>query len=462
MTGEDTAVELSLQAEQSIAQEVVAAIRARLGVVPERSDVRLADLEGAVEGALRDVGGRCLEQVVAEVGRGYVGAHLPCACGASQETDHYVSATWQTVVGTIRIRRAAYHCPTCGAQTIPLDARLGLPTDQTSPLLRARLSRFCAVAPFAEACTLLEEASGVRVSAKRAQVVSEELGVRLEAHQAVTSAPEERSDAGVTPRRVYVGMDGIFYCTTERDEQRALLWREAKVGVIARPVPDGAPGTGRHSRLAPNGRPIDVLDPASGSYVVHMGDWRGFADKLWREAQWRGIEHAAEIVLLSDGAEWIQTVRTLLFDGLDVPVVHILDLRHAEEHLWEVARRCRGEGAAGWIAAPLVDLREGRVDALIEALRHLPTPTTDAATCVKTTCAYFDTRRAMLDYPRFRAAGYQIGSGIAESACKRLVSQREKGPGMHWTTPGAQSIATLRAAHLSNRWHEAVTVARAA
>ena len=62
-------------------------------------------------------------------------------------------------------------------------------------------------------------------------------------------------------------------------------------------------------------------------------------------------------------------------------------------------------------------------------------------------------------YPTFLAHGYQIGSGLAESACKRLVSQREKGAGMHWTVPGAQAIATLRAAHLCDRWQEVVDLA---
>jgi hypothetical protein len=71
-----------------------------------------------------------------------------------------------------------------------------------------------------------------------------------------------------------------------------------------------------------------------------------------------------------------------------------------------------------------------------------------------TTAEYFATRRALLDYPRFRAQGYHIGSGLAESACCRLVGQRAKGPGMHWTVPGAQAITTLRAAYLSDGWDE--------
>lgn len=174
-------VELRFAAEQSSAQLVVAAIRARLAAVPARSNVRFADLAEAVESALRDVGGRCREAVVAEVGTGDCGAHPPWACGARQETDHDVSATWQTLLGDVRVRRAADRCPSGGVPALPRADQLGLPTDRTSPLLRARLSRFGAVAPFAEACALLEEASGVQVSAKRAQRVRDEVGARLEA-----------------------------------------------------------------------------------------------------------------------------------------------------------------------------------------------------------------------------------------------------------------------------------------
>ena len=40
--------------------------------------------------------------------------------------------------------------------------------------------------------------------------------------------------------------------------------------------------------------------------------------------------------------------------------------------------------------------------------------------------------------------GYQVGSGLAESACKRFGTDRMKGTGMRWSLPGAQQVATLR------------------
>ena len=451
-------MELSVTVEQELAQVVVSGIREKMGALGPAREVDLSEIEGALVRALRQAGAKCLEVLVGAVGTGYEGATRPCACGAEQESDHYATATWKTLVGDVRLRRAAYHCPACQSQMIPLDTHLGLSGERTSPLLRSLLSRFCAAVPFVEASTLLDQATGVKIAAKRAQLVSEAVGARLIEQQAQRAVVVERS----VPRRLYLGIDGVLYCTTERDAQRAMIWREAKIGVLYAALPRGAPKTGRRSHLVPIGPPLDVADPQSLSYVVHMGDWRNFAAKLWTELMRRGIDQVDEVVVLSDGAEWIGEVRSLLLDGLGVRVVHILDLRHAEEHLWEVARVCLGDDASSWVTAPREHLLHGRIDPLLAAISTLPASTTEAAKLIPTTLAYFAKRRAMLDYPSFRAKGYQIGSGLAESACKRLVSQREKGAGMHWTISGAQAIATLRATHLTHRWDDVLQAAKAA
>ena len=451
-------MELSVAVEARIAQGVMASLRAALKGIGEKEEVRLADVERAVQEAMRRAGAACLEAVVGSIGTGYVGPTRPCECGADQTTDHYAEGTWQTVLGKVTLRRAAYNCATCQTHAIPFDQQFGLAGGRTSPLLRAVLSRYCAVVPFDEACVLLADATGLSVSPKRAQLVSEALGRRLEQHRAAPIV--ERPVGG--PSRLYLGIDGVFYCTTERNEANCLQWREAKVGVMFTALAPGAPKTRRISHLAPTGPPIDVADPDSHSYAVHMGNGDSFAAKLWQELVRRGIETAGEIILLSDGGEWIETVRDLILRGLNARVIHILDLRHAQQHLWDVARTCLGDDADGWIKDPLADLENGRVDDLLSAIQSLPTATNEAAEAIRITSAYFAKRRAMLDYPRFRSLGYQIGSGLAESACKRLVSQREKGAGMQWTVSGAQAIATLRAAHLCDQWQEVIDLACAA
>lgn len=47
-----------------------------------------------------------------------------------------------------------------------------------------------------------------------------------------------------------------------------------------------------------------------------------------------------------------------------------------------------------------------------------------------------------------------IGSGVVESSNRRIVTQRLKQAGMHWSLKGAEGVMALRAAYLSNsnRW----------
>ena len=57
----------------------------------------------------------------------------------------------------------------------------------------------------------------------------------------------------------------------------------------------------------------------------------------------------------------------------------------------------------------------------------------------------------MLDYPAFRAKGYDLGSGPTESFCKTLTS-RLKGSGMRWDKPHAEGLMALAAIRGSNLW----------
>ncbi len=450
-------MELSVAAQRELGRVFVETLVEELAQVGEGADL-FSRLEGAVEATVRRVGAAALTRVVAECGTGYEGASRPCECGGTQTTDHYATCQPQTVLGPVTVRRAAYRCGTCGQTAYPLASRLALPAARTSPLLQARLSLCCALVPFAEAARVLAELTGVEVSPKRAQLVSEALGTRQEAAERQTAWAGPR----VPPARLYLAVDGVMYCTVERDAQGALLWREAKVGVFYTPLPRGAPGARRRSRLAPTGPPIDVAASDSHSYVVHLGDWSEFAGKVWQEGQRRGLEQATEIVVLGDGAIWITSLVATILAALPGRVIQILDIRHAEEHLWTVARACLGDQALAWIQGPLEDLRQGRVPALVAAVRALPTAAEDAAKLRATTAAYYEDRQAQMAYPTFRAQGYQVGSGLAESTCKRLIGQRAKGPGMHWTVAGAQAIATLRAAYLSQRWPEVVARAHSA
>jgi hypothetical protein len=61
-----------------------------------------------------------------------------------------------------------------------------------------------------------------------------------------------------------------------------------------------------------------------------------------------------------------------------------------------------------------------------------------------------------MDYPTYRANGYQIGSGTIESACKQIVTQRLKVASAIWELENAIKTAKARAAWLSGQWSSLV------
>ena len=56
---------------------------------------------------------------------------------------------------------------------------------------------------------------------------------------------------------------------------------------------------------------------------------------------------------------------------------------------------------------------------------------------------YLRKRRSLMPYPRFRRAGWPIGSGMVESANKLVVEARLKGSGMRLRTDQRESNAGL-------------------
>jgi hypothetical protein len=66
---------------------------------------------------------------------------------------------------------------------------------------------------------------------------------------------------------------------------------------------------------------------------------------------------------------------------------------------------------------------------------------------------YFENNQRRMRYDEYKAKGYHIGSGTAESACKHVVGQRLKQAGMTWSIKGAEAILQLRILWKNNEWN---------
>lgn len=94
------------------------------------------------------------------------------------------------------------------------------------------------------------------------------------------------------------------------------------------------------------------------------------------------------------------------------------------------------------------------MDKVIRALKHLVSKHPKKEIVARELC-YFRKNRKRMNYAALKSAGFMIGSGVVEAACKTLVTQRLKQSGMRWSTGGAQAILTPRGWDQSERFDQA-------
>ncbi len=140
-------------------------------------------------------------------------------------------------------------------------------------------------------------------------------------------------------------------------------------------------------------------------------------------------------------------------DRRPVPICRIRHSFHAAEHLFDIARAVHGHDndlARVWAEQRRGELLAGDFDDLLRAVGA------HAGHCeeARKGRAYFAGNRRRMDYPRFRALGLCIGSGVVEGACGNVVASRLKRGGMRWTVAGADTILALRSYIVSNRFDD--------
>ena len=150
------------------------------------------------------------------------------------------------------------------------------------------------------------------------------------------------------------------------------------------------------------------------------------------------------VIFLSDGERALHDRQS---EYLPENTVCILDLFHVMERLWKVAwcffnERTQKHKAHQWVEERLKRLLEGKVDAVIRGLRYQATQRGlkgQERKTVRGAAEYFERNRDRMKYDEYLAAGYPIGSGVVEGACRHLVKDRMERTGMRWLPSGGAS-----------------------
>lgn len=171
----------------------------------------------------------------------------------------------------------------------------------------------------------------------------------------------------------------------------------------------------------------------------------------------------SRIVYVSDAgkvetAYWKNVLRCLFVDGKRVKIDRVVDYYHASLRLTTIADSLLLTAAQRkkWLSRVRKLLLEpggwGRVMRSIASMIEIYGLDPAKANDFEIAKRYFHRYRRFMDYAEYRGNGFPIGSGIVESACKQIVSERLKLSGMRWAHAGAAQILTLRSILLSQTW----------
>lgn len=408
----------------------------------------LESFEMSIRSGMHAIGVNMLETLLNADSGGYRGATIPCQQGHTAQFVDHREKTLLTVLGKVTVNRAYYHDKECHYGFCPKDDSLDIVATSYSPGVRRLISKVGAMRPFGLGHQDLHELAGIRVNAKEVERVSQMVGGQVEAFhsgQAEAALSDKVIPIKAVPR-LYVSMDGTGVPVVKREtaDRRGkdggqAKTREAKLGCIF-----------TQTSTDKEGRPI--RDEQSTRYVGAIETADDFASRLYKEAKRRGIDRAAEVCVIGDGALWIWNIVDEQFHG----ACQIVDLYHAREHYWAVARACfkNKEEQNQWAEDRRLELNDGKVESVIKAVEALASqPGYDKELCERE-IGYFEKNKERMRYADFKKRGLFVGSGVMEAGCRAVVGQRLKQSGMHRTVSGANNIIALRCSLLSNRWED--------
>jgi hypothetical protein len=407
-------------------------------------------LEMAFRSTLHEVGATALGQLLCGQEPPPEKREIPCACGHIARYRELRSRPVVTVLGPMELRRPWYLCAQCREGQFPADTDLDIEKTDLSPGVRRMLAVVGQAAPFDHGREQMKLLAGLEVTTKAVERTAEAIGEDIGAREQAQIQRAVQLDLPVVLGEpipiLYVQMDGTGVPVTKADrgegkvEGQPAHTREVKLGCVFTQTTWDQEG-------------YATRDPDSTTYTGAIEIAAQFGRRIYLEAWNRGWNHAEKKVVMGDGAEWIWNIAEEHFPG----AIQIVDLFHARQHLWDLARLLYpGEDTRQkqWILRHQPKLDEGKIEKLVRFLRSIDAGSQELAEKIRKDADYFEKNAARMRYPEFRRQHLFVGSGVIEAGCKTVIGSRLKQSGMFWTVRGANAIIALRCCHLNGRMED--------
>ena len=433
-------------------------------VFAERQHHGRTDLEAVETGlraALHQAGSAALTELLRYEAPAADQHQLPCPCGHYAQYQGLRSKPVLTVVGPARVERPYYLCSRCHQGQFPADAELDIVETESSPGVRRMQALVGQEAPFNHGREQIKVLAGLDVTTKAVERTAEVIGSDIAQRQQQEIQRAVQLDLPIVVGEpipvLYVQMDGTGVPVVKQETEgrkgktdgQPAYTREAKLGCVFTQTTWDEEG-------------YAIRDPDSTTYTGAIETAGEFGKRLYLETWKRGWSRAEKKVVIGDGAEWIWNIAKDHFPE----TVQIVDIFHARQHLWELARLLFPNDSKRrnqWIGLHQKRwLDKGKIAKLVASLRSLQTTDCELAKKIRNDADYFATNAARMNYPKFRKQHLFVGSGVIEAGCKTVIAHRFKRSGMFWTVRNANAILALRCCHLNGRFEDYWEARRAA
>ena len=421
----------------------------------------LQALEMAVRSAMHQAGAAALSELLQFPIPAADQRTAPCACGQQAHYRELRSKPVLTAVGKVDISRPYYLCSHCHNGQFPADRELDIENTEFSPGVRRMQAVVGQEVPFDHGRQQMKLLANLEVTTKTVERTAEAIGEEIAAREQQEIQKAMQLSLPVVVGEpipiLYVQMDGTGVPVVKKETAgrpgktagQPAHTREAKLGCV-------------FTQTTWDKKGFPLRDPDSTTYTGAIETVAEFGKRIYWEAGNRGWSRAQKKVVIGDGAEWIWNLADLDFPG----AVQIVDLYHARQHLWELARRLYPNDDVKQKAWMKIHQRrlldQGKIEKLVAAIRSLRSGHAEVAEAIRLEADYFERNAARMRYPKFRRQHLFVGSGVIEAGCKTVIGFRLKQSGMFWTVRGANAILALRCAHLNGRLEDYWEARRAA
>jgi len=317
--------------------------------------------------------------------------------------------------------------------------------DKCMPRLASDVSMAAAaLASFKEAQDMLA-ARGCKLDIKTIRNIVKRYAARARCCQEMGELPQDTLD--IAGRRVAISMDGGRMRIrsnkkgprTKKGRRRFHTdWREPKLFIIYVLDDEG----GMERKFCPL---IDASLRGPDNIFALLEFYLSKMD----------ITKAASVSFIADGALWIWERACALLSRLGIKPEQytlVLDFYHAVEHLSKllVLKKWPSPDQKSYLKKYRRMLLKGKTEAFFDFIESICRGSRNSEVIRERN--YFAKNKEKMRYHLFESKRLPKGSGAVESAIRRVINLRLKGPGIFWHEDTANEMLMLRCYYKAKRW----------